>query len=68
MEEKRNACKVLVGRLEGNLEDYYRLRLREIRWKHLDCIYLVQDREKWRAIVNAVMNFRAPIKCGEILD
>jgi hypothetical protein len=34
--------------------------LREIRWDGLDCIDLAQDLEKWRALVNTVMNFRVP--------
>ena len=44
----------------ATLEDYYRMDLREIRWKRWYCIDLVQDREKWRAVVNAVVNLRAP--------
>jgi hypothetical protein len=29
-------------------------------WESVDCIYLVQEREKRRAVVNTVMNFRVP--------
>jgi hypothetical protein len=32
--------------------------LLEIGWGGVDWIALAQDREKWRALVNAVMNFR----------
>jgi len=32
--------------------------LQELRWKDMNWIDLVQDRDRWRALVNAVMNFR----------
>jgi hypothetical protein len=34
--------------------------LREIGWNGLDWIDLAQDRDKWRALVNTVMNIRVP--------
>jgi len=34
--------------------------LREIQWEGVDWINLAQGRVKWRAVVNMVMNLRAP--------
>jgi hypothetical protein len=34
--------------------------LREIGWGDMDWIYLAQNRDKWRALVNTVMNLRVP--------
>jgi len=37
-------------------------------WEYVDWIYLAQDRDKWWAVVNTVMNRRGSIICGEFLD
>jgi hypothetical protein len=34
--------------------------LREIGWGDVDWIGLAQDRDRWRALVNAVMNLPVP--------
>jgi hypothetical protein len=37
-----------------------KMDLREIGWDAMDWIYLAQDRDQGRALVNAVMNLRVP--------
>jgi hypothetical protein len=69
MGEKRNAYRILVENPEGKRlpgsprrrwMDNINLDLREIGWDGGDSIGLVQDRDQWRALVNAVMNLRVP--------
>jgi hypothetical protein len=43
-------------RLEGNIK----MVLRYIGWGGIEWIDLAQDRDQWRALVNTVMNLRAP--------
>jgi hypothetical protein len=75
--EKRNAYRILVGRLEGKrLLGRPRRRwkyniimdLREIEWGSLDWIDLAQDRDTWRALVSTVMNLRVPYNFGKFLS
>jgi hypothetical protein len=40
--------------------DNIKMDLREIGWDGRDWIDLAQDRDQWRALVKAVMNFRVP--------
>jgi hypothetical protein len=40
--------------------DKIKMDLLEIGWGGVDWIALAQDRDKWRALVNAVMNLRVP--------
>jgi hypothetical protein len=42
--------------------------LREIRWGGMDWINMAQDRDKWRALMNTVMNLRVPSDVGKFLS
>jgi hypothetical protein len=48
-------------------KDNVGLDLRKIRWEGVDWIHLAQDRDRWRAVVNTVMNLRVPWKAGNFL-
>jgi hypothetical protein len=44
----------------GRWEDNIKTDLQEVGWGAMDWINLAEDRDKWRALVNAVMNLRVP--------
>jgi hypothetical protein len=67
--EKRNAYKLLVGKPEGRRAlgrprrrwvNNIRMDLGEVGWGDVDWIGLPQDRDRWRALVNSVLNLRVP--------
>jgi hypothetical protein len=67
--EKRNAYRLLVGNPEGKRPlrrprrrwvDSIRMQLGEVGWGDVDWIDLAQDRNRWRAVVNSVLNLRVP--------
>jgi len=49
-----------LGRPRHRWEDYIKMDLQEVGCRSMDWIELAQDRNRWRALVNAVMNLRVP--------
>jgi hypothetical protein len=69
MGEKRNVYRILVEKPEGKVPlgrprrrwvDNIKMDLREIGWDGVDWIDMSQDKDKWRALVNTVLNLRVP--------
>jgi hypothetical protein len=69
MGEKTNAYRLLVGKPEGKRPlgrlrrrwvDNIRMDLGEVGWGDVGWIGLAQDRNRWRALLNSVLNLRVP--------
>jgi hypothetical protein len=69
MGKKRNAYRLLVGKPEGKRPlgrprrrwlDNMRMVLVEVEWGDVDLFLLTQDRDRWRALVNSILNLWVP--------
>ena len=69
MGEGKDVCRFLVGKPGGKQppclpsrrwEVNIKMDLQDVGWVGMDWIDLAQDRNTWRALVNAVMNLRVP--------
>jgi hypothetical protein len=67
--EKRNAYRLLVGKPEGKRPlgiprrryvDNINMDLGEVGCGDVDRIGLAKDRNRWRALVNSILNLRVP--------
>jgi hypothetical protein len=41
-----------------------KMDVKKIGWVGVEWIDLAHERDKWRAVVNVVLNFTVPVKCG----
>jgi hypothetical protein len=58
----------IIRKTQTELRDNIKMVLREIGFGRTDWIHLAQDRDKWRALVNTVMNFWISQKAWNFLS
>jgi len=76
MGEMRGVYRILVGKPEGKRplerprlrwEDNIKMNLQEVGFGVVDWVKQAQDRDRWLALVNAVVNLRVPKNAGNFL-
>ena len=56
-----------LGRSRHRWDDNIKMDLQEVGCESMDWIKLAQDRDRWRELVNTVMNLRVPKNAGNFL-
>jgi hypothetical protein len=76
MEDRKGVFRVLVGKPEGKRplrrprrkwDDNIEIDLQEVGCESMDWMKVAQERDRWWALVNAVMNLRVPYNAGNFL-
>jgi hypothetical protein len=49
-----------LGRTRRRWKDIIKMNFQEVGYRNMDWIELAQDKDRWRALVNAIMNLRVP--------
>ena len=74
--DRIRAYRVLVGKFEGKRHlgkprrkwvGNTKIDLQEMGWGSMEWIGVAQDRDRWRALTNLVMNLRVPQNAGNFL-
>ena len=74
---RRVVYRVLVGKPEGKTplerprhrwEDNIKMDLQEVGCECMDWIKVGEERDRWRALVNAIINLWVPYNCEEFSD
>jgi hypothetical protein len=75
MGEKRNAYRLFLGKADlrrplgrprRRWVDNIRMDLGQVGWGDVEWIGLAQDRDRWRALVNSVLNLWVPRNAGKL--
>jgi len=73
MGKRSGTYRLLVGKPEGQSprgrprrrwKDNIKMYLQDVRWVGMDWIDLAWDRDRWRALIDVVMNLRVPENTG----
>jgi hypothetical protein len=74
--ERRDVYRILVGKPEQRTplgiprdrwEDTIKMDVNEVGYRGMEWIDLTQDRDRWQAVVNVVMDLRVPSNVGNFL-
>jgi hypothetical protein len=61
---KKARRKEITRKTETSMGGWDQMDVREICWEGVEWIHLAQDRDRWRTLVNTVMNLRVLVPCS----